>query len=430
VTPTVHLGGVRLVGRDGPALDLTAEAGRWTRVEVRTTESPRSGVLRDPFPSGEGQGEGAGNAHVVGPLAHQSTAFERNPPPVGEGEDGHDLVWCSGAIDPHINGWGGCDFLRDDPADHRPALRALCAAGVTGFLPTLITCAEAELRTALERWSAWAAAPPADAPRFHGLHLEGPFLDPARAGVHPRHHLRTPDAAGLVDLLDRYPGLIRLVTLAPELPGALEVIEAVVARGVTVALGHSSATAVDVERAVARGARYVTHLFNAMAPFHHRAAGLAGAALARVDLYAEVIGDGQHVGPEGLVVAWRCLGAGRLVLVSDAVSAAGAGGEVFRMGDIAGRVVSGRAVDPEGRLCGGLASPWEGVRRVAAAAGVGWEAVVPCVRATVIAALGLDAAVGPAPGGPADLVGLDRAGQVRAVLRNGAWLVMPDSGVA
>jgi len=379
VTPPVHLEGVRLIGRDGTVVDLTAEAGRWTRVEAR---GPR-----------------------------------------GEGQRGHELAWCSGAIDPHINGWGGCDFLHDDPADHRPALRALCAAGVTGFLPTLITCGEGELHTALDRWSAWAVAPPTDAPRFHGLHLEGPFLDPARAGVHPPGHLRAPDAAWIISLLDGYPGLVRLLTLAPELPGAVEVIEAVTARGVTVGLGHSSATVADVARARARGAHYVTHLFNAMGPFHHRAAGLAGAALALPDLFAEVIGDGHHVGPEALAVAWRCLGAGRLILVSDAVSAAGAGAERSRLGDIEGRVVAGRAVDREGRLCGGLASPWEGVRRVAAAAGIGWEGVVPCVRATVISALGLGAMAVPVPGEPADLVGLDGAGQVRAVLRGGAWLV-------
>jgi len=453
VTPPVHLDGVRLVGGAG-AVNLTAEAGRWTRVDGRTADSPRSGVQQAPLPpggaggrgSGSGSGLGTSPAQAPAPTALPQAPSRREgdsrtplrgdslsrplagPPTGGEEEWLRELVWCSGAIDPHINGWGGCDFLRDDPADHRPALRALCAAGVTGFLPTLITCSEAVLGTALDRWAAWAAAPPADAPSFFGLHLEGPFLDPARAGVHPPGQLRTPDAAWLAALLDPYPGLVRLLTLAPELPGAMAVIEAAKARGVTVALGHSSATVADVEQAVARGARYVTHLFNAMGPFHHRAAGLAGAALARADLYTEVIGDGHHVGPEGLAMAWRCLGVGRLVLVSDAVAAAGGGAKRFRMGEVEGRIVAGRAVDPEGRLCGGLAPPWEGVRRVAAAAGVGWEAVVPCTRATVIAALALDAATGPAPGEPADLVGLDHTGQVRAVLRGGAWLVAPSSG--
>jgi N-acetylglucosamine-6-phosphate deacetylase len=379
--PSVEMKGIRLLGGDGPALDLTAAAGRWVRVDVT-----------------EGQGVR------------------------GKGGWSDDLVWCTGAIDPHINGWGGCDFLRADPAAHRGALRALCAAGVTGFLPTLITCDEAELRDALDRWVSWTAAPPPDVPRFFGVHLEGPFLNPSHAGVHPRDHLRVPDAQWLVDLLDRNPGLIRLVTLAPELPGAVEVIDAAVQRGVVVGLGHSGATAAEVGQAVAHGARYVSHLFNAMGSFHHREPGLVGAALVRDDLYCEVIGDGHHVGPEALAIAWRCLGPRRLILVSDAVAAAG-GAPGFRLGGVEGQVVAGRAVDREGRLCGGLASPWAAVRTVAAAAGVAWQVVATCVRDTVLGALDLPAATAPSVGGAADLVGLDSAGRVCAVLRGGEWLV-------
>ena len=425
--PTVELKGVRLLDRDGPAIDLLAEAGRWVRVDVEAGPPlPRAGASGSP-PSGRGGGEGARDEQGAGDgkgVGTRSLRPHPGPPPGGEGEEGQDLVWSAGAIDPHINGWGGCDFLRDDPAAHRRALRALCAAGVTGFLPTLITCGEAELRAALDRWAAWAAAPPPDAPSFFGLHLEGPFLNPRHAGVHPPHHLRAPDAAWLVGLLEQYPGLIRLMTLAPELPGAAEVIDAAVARGVVVGLGHSAASAAQVGQAVDHGARYVTHLFNAMGPFHHREPGLAGAALARDDLFCEVIGDGHHVGPEGLAVAWRCLGAQRLMLVSDAVAAAG-GGSRFRLGTVEGEVVRGRAVDRRGRLCGGLASPWEAVQVVAAASGVAWQALATCVRHTVIHALDLPAAVGPTVGAAADLVGLDPAGRVRAVVRAGEWLVRP-----
>jgi N-acetylglucosamine-6-phosphate deacetylase len=372
--------GLRLLGGDGAAFDLTAEAGRWVRVAAAQGAPPRAA--------------------------------------------GDDLVWSAGAIDPHINGWGGCDFLCDDPADHRGALRALCAAGVTGFLPTLITCGEAELEAALDRWAAWAAAPPADGPHFFGLHLEGPFLSPGRAGVHPSHHLRAPDVPWLWRVLDRHPGLIRLLTLAPELPGAGDVIDAAVARGVVVGLGHSAATAAEATAAVARGARYVTHLFNAMAPFHHREPGLVGTSLARADLFCEVIADGRHVGPEALAVAWRCLGAQRMVLVSDAVAAAGVGGE-FHLGEVTGEVVEGCAFDRQRRLCGGLVSPWEMVGVVASSAGVAWRTVAPCVRDTVARALDLPAPVGPTVGAAADLVGLDAAGRVCAVLRGGEWLARP-----
>jgi N-acetylglucosamine-6-phosphate deacetylase len=386
--PPVELKGVQLLGGDRPSVDLTAQAGRWVRVQLAATSRP-------------------------------------DGPAAALGGDG-DLVWSAGAIDPHINGWGGCDFLCDDPSEHRDALRALCGAGVTGFLPTLITCGEAELRTALDRWASWAAAPPVDSPHFFGLHLEGPFVNSRHAGVHPRRHLRGIDVPWLLDLFAQHPGLIRLITLAPELPGAEEAIDAAVERGIVVGLGHTAATETQVMRAVAHGARYVTHLFNGMGPFHHRAPGLVGAALARDDLFCEVIADGHHVGPEGLAIAWRCLGARRLLLVSDAVSAARGRGK-FRLGEVEGEVVEGRAVDGAGRLCGGLVSPWEAMRVVAAAATVPWRAVAPCVRDTVLRALDLPAHGEPVVDAPADLVGLDPAGRVRAVLRNGEWLTGSDA---
>jgi len=334
-------------------------------------------------------------------------------------------VWHPGALDPHINGWGGCDFLLDDPADHAAALATLTATGTTAFLPTLISCDEETLRAALARWQRWQAAPAVGAPRFCGLHLEGPFLAPERAGVHPREFLRAVDPVWLGRLLDDFPGLVRLVTVAPELPGAIALVAALARRWVTVGLGHTAASVQEVRAAVAAGARWVTHLFNAMAPFHHRAPGVVGAALGGGELTCEVIADGLHVAPEGLAIAYRCLGPGRLVVVSDGLAAAGMGDTPLRLGAVAGAVAGVQAVDSEGRLAGGLASVWEGAARLAAAAGVRWEEVVPCVRTTAAHALRLDLADRPRVGEEADLVGLDPAGRVVAVLRAGQWRVAP-----
>jgi len=374
----IELTGITLAGGDRVA--LVAENGRWT---------------------------------VVAPAGGDAVA----------GAEG--LVWHPGALDPHINGWGGCDFLLDDPADHAAALATLTATGTTAFLPTLISCDEETLRAALARWQRWQAAPAVGAPCFCGLHLEGPFLAPERAGVHPREFLRAVDPVWLGRLLDDFPGLVRLVTVAPELPGAIALVAALARRWVTVGLGHTAASVQEVRAAVAAGARWVTHLFNAMAPFHHRAPGVVGAALGGGELTCEVIADGLHVAPEGLAIAYRCLGPGRLVVVSDGLAAAGMGDTPLRLGAVAGAVAGVQAVDSEGRLAGGLASVWEGAARLAAAAGVGWEEVVPCVRTTAAHALRLDLADRPRVGEEADLVGLDPAGRVVAVLRAGQWRVAP-----
>jgi len=374
----IELTGITLAGGDRVA--LVAENGRWT---------------------------------VVAPAGGDAVA----------GAEG--LVWHPGALDPHINGWGGCDFLLDDPADHAAALATLTATGTTAFLPTLISCDEETLRAALARWQRWQAAPAVGAPRFCGLHLEGPFLAPERAGVHPREFLRAVDPVWLGRLLDDFPGLVRLVTVAPELPGAIALVAALARRWVTVGLGHTAASVQEVRAAVAAGARWVTHLFNAMAPFHHRAPGVVGAALGGGELTCEVIADGLHVAPEGLAIAYRCLGPGRLVVVSDGLAAAGMGDTPLRLGAVAGAVAGVQAVDSEGRLAGGLASVWEGAARLAAAAAVGWEEVVPCVRTTAAHALRLDLADRPRVGEEADLVGLDPAGRVVAVLRAGQWRVAP-----
>jgi len=374
----IELTGITLAGGDRVA--LVAENGRWT---------------------------------VVAPAGGDAVA----------GAEG--LVWHPGALDPHINGWGGCDFLLDDPADHAAALATLTATGTTAFLPTLISCDEETLRAALARWQRWQAAPAVGAPRFCGLHLEGPFLAPERAGVHPREFLRAVDPVWLGRLLDDFPGLVRLVTVAPELPGAIALVAALARRWVTVGLGHTAASVQEVRAAVAAGARWVTHLFNAMAPFHHRAPGVVGAALGGGELTCEVIADGLHVAPEGLAIAYRCLGPGRLVVVSDGLAAAGMGDTPLRLGAVAGAVAGVQAVDSEGRLAGGLASVWEGAARLAAAAGGGGEEVVPCVRTTAAHALRLDLADRPRVGEEADLVGLDPAGRVVAVLRAGQWRVAP-----
>src|SRR4051794_19830810 len=251
-----------------------------------------------------------------------------------------------GFIDLQVNGFGGVDFLDADADGYRRAGEALLATGVTAYLPTLITSPEEHLLAAL------AEVPTGpERPRILGVHLEGPFLSPRRLGTHLASARCDPDPALLDRLLDGGP--VRLMTLAPELPGAPELIERLRERGVTVSLGHSDATAAQARAAFDRGARTVTHLFNAMRPFLHRDPGIVGAALARDDVTVQIILDGIHLAPETADVVWRAA-AGRVALVTDAIAAAGGSDGSYSFGALDVQVQEGAVRGPDGVLAGSV----------------------------------------------------------------------------
>jgi N-acetylglucosamine-6-phosphate deacetylase len=220
-----------------------------------------------------------------------------------------------GFVDLQVNGFAGVDLMGADANGYRRAGEALLETGVTAYLPTFISAPEEDLLAALGRV-------PTDpgGPRVLGVHLEGPFLSSKRLGIHPASARRDPDPALLERLLGAGP--VRLMTLAPELPGADELIDLLLLRGVAISCGHSDATAEQATAAFGRGVRTVTHLFNAMRPFRHRDPGLAGAALARDDVIVQIILDGVHLAEETARVVWQSA-AGRVALVTDAVAGAG-----------------------------------------------------------------------------------------------------------
>jgi len=286
-----------------------------------------------------------------------------------------DLTLAPGLVDLQVNGVGGDDVWSGD----LDALgRRLRAAGTTAWCPTLTS-------RPLASYAAWFASHPSTAPGEIGVHLEGPFLDPARAGAHPPEHLRPPDTAWLAAL----PARVRLCTLAPELPGGLDAVSLLSARGTVVALGHSSATYEEALAAAAAGARLVTHVFNAMAPMHHRAPGLAGAALSDPRLTPAVIGDGVHVHP---AVIGLVLGTGRAVLVSDSVKA---GDERL----------------PDGRL-GGSTVTLAGAVRVAVRAGVPLAVALVAATARPADVMGRADLGRLEPGARGDVVAFDASLQV------------------
>ena len=231
-----------------------------------------------------------------------------------------------GFVDLQVNGFSGVDFLTADADGYRHAGEALLETGVTAYLPTFITAPEEQVVAALH-----ALPVGSDGPRILGAHLEGPFLSALRLGIHPPAARRNPDLDILERLLDA--GLVRLVTLAPELPGAGAVIERLLRREIAVSLGHSDATAEQAEAAFDLGVRSVTHLFNAMRPFHHRDPGIVGAALARPDVVVQLILDWVHVAPVTASMVWQAA-QGRVALVTDAMSGAGLDGGTYRLGDL------------------------------------------------------------------------------------------------
>jgi N-acetylglucosamine-6-phosphate deacetylase len=312
-----------------------------------------------------------------------------------------------GLVDLQVNGFAGVDFMRADAAEIRRAAEAILETGVTAFQPTLITASEDDLVRAIREIPTGGTGP-----RVLGVHLEGPFLAPARLGAHDGANRRDPDPALAARLLDAGP--VTYMTLAPELPGALELIALLRSRGVTVSLGHTDATAEEATAAFRAGACTVTHLFNAMRPFRHRDPGIAGAALARPDVVIQLILDGTHVATETARIVWAVAG-GRLALVTDAMAAAGAGDGSYSLGDGEVRVDRGVARRADGVLAGSSLTLLEAVRNLNAL-GVPLAEAVSAASAVPARVLRRDDVGSIRPGSPADVIVLDDALGLRRVL--------------
>ena len=319
-----------------------------------------------------------------------------------------------GLVDLQVNGYAGVDFLSSPAEEWHEAGRAMARAGVTAYVANLVTSPPSLLTAALGTAGHVTRSERSGGARLLGAHLEGPFLSPQRAGMHPVEHLRRPSVDEVRDWLAAGP--VVGVTLAPELPGALDVVALLRSRGVLVSLGHSDATAAEAQAGFDAGATTVTHVFNAMTAPTARAPGLAGVALARPDVAVQLICDGVHLAAEtvALVVA---AARSRFVLVTDALSAAGAGEGHHRMGEVEVTVHGGAARRHDGTLAGSVASLADCLRRVVGL-GATVEDAVAAATSRPAALLGLD--LGRLrPGDPADLVVLDDALAVRSTLLAG-----------
>jgi N-acetylglucosamine-6-phosphate deacetylase len=363
-----------------------------------------------------------------------------------------------GFVDMHVHGGGGASFTEGTIDEARQAAAFHRGHGSTTILASLVTAPLAELET-----RAAMLAELADDGIIAGLHLEGPFLSPARRGAQDPRHMLAPDVAAFERLHAAARGHLRVITLAPELPGAAQLIEAATRAGVTVAVGHTDATADVTLAAIDAGARHATHLFNGMRTMHHREPGAVGALLDRDEVTCEVIADGVHLHDIAIRLAARLKSPGRLALVSDAMAAAGMPDGRYQLGSmrvtVAGGVArlfedhaepgqardlgrAGRAGDPGqagragdrgqagpaaavGAIAGSTATLADVVRH-AIAAGLPVLDVAAAASTTPARVLGLGHRTGALrPGLAADLVVCDDEFRLGAVMRLGQWLAAP-----
>ncbi|MFC6644042.1 N-acetylglucosamine-6-phosphate deacetylase [Granulicella cerasi] len=309
-------------------------------------------------------------------------------------------------FDVHTHGGVGKDVMTATPADFSELQRFYASHGVAHYLPTTVTDSIDTTLHALERIADNIERPtPANESKPVAIHLEGPFLSHAKRGVHPAHDLLPPT----IKLFDRFQqaarGHIALVTVAPELPGAVEFIEYTRASGIRVSLGHTNATLAEAQAAIDAGAASATHTFNAMRPLDHREPGVVAAVLNSPELFAELIADGIHVHPEMMKLWWRSKGAKRALLVTDSMSATGMADGDYTLGGLAVTVENQTATltDSRSTLAGSLLTLDRAVENLQHFIGVPLAEAVRAASTNPAAMLGRNNVVSVSIGAPAHL---------------------------
>ena len=296
---------------------------------------------------------------------------------------------CAGFLDVHVHGAGGADVMNGSVDAVATVARMLARYGTTRFLATTVTAPVDRILTALDVIADAIEAAPVNAGAAPiGIHLEGPFLSHEKRGVHPTALLQPPS----IELFDRFydaaRGHIKLMTVAPELPGALDLIQHAVTRGVRVSLGHSDAVATEARAGIAAGAVSATHTFNAMRGLGHREPGMLGVVLDADELYAELICDGVHTTPEAVRLWLRMKGLERAILVTDGMAATGMPDGNYLLGDLEVVVANGVCMS-DGVLAGSVLTMDYAVRNVQTFTGIDLAAAVRLASRNPEAMLGL-----------------------------------------
>ncbi len=329
--------------------------------------------------------------------------------------DARDVVALPGFIDIHVHGGAGRAIMEGTGEAVDAVSAHLARHGVTGYLPTTVTGPWESQSRALEV-TANALASPENGARgaaVLGCHLEGPYINPKKKGAQPAQYILPPD----IEDLKRHAGenlrAVRIVTLAPEMPGALDLIRFLTEKGILTSIGHTDATYLEVSAAIDAGARHVTHCFNAMRPMEGREPGVVGAAFSRPELSAELIWDNIHVHPASCRALVAAKGGEGVILISDGIPGAGMPDDyTFSLGDLPVTIQNGSARLPDGTLAGSLLT-LDVAFRNASVFSLPERSVMTSRNAAI--ALGLGQRKGLlAPGYDADLVLMDRDGAVRS----------------
>ncbi len=342
-------------------------------------------------------------------------SHEQPPPDADRSIDASGGYVTPGFVDIHGHGAGGAHY-QDGVDEALIALAAMRAHGTTRAVASFVTSSIDDIVDAI---GAARAAMDRD-PGLIGVHVEGPFLARGRCGAHDPTLLRHPDAESVERLVDAATGIVRHITIAPELPGALDAVSRFVEAGVPVAVGHTDCDYDTAREAFARGASLVTHAFNAMAPIQGRLPGVIGAAVAAEHVTIEVIADGIHVHPASIALLFAAA-PGRIALVTDAMAAAAAPPGRYALGSIDVDVADGRAVIAgTDTLAGSTLTPDRALRTVVHDCGVGLRDAVAAFTTTPARAIAEPDDALLAPGGRADVVVLDAELSVAEVLSGSA----------
>jgi len=336
-----------------------------------------------------------------------------------------DSILAPGMIDIHVHGGAGHDVMEGSSEALEAIERLMARHGVTSYCPTTVTApmtetlqALVDLAAAMEERENLASADPGRA-RPLGVHLEGPFLSHARRGVHPSMHLQPASGKMFDRMWDAAAGRVRVLTIAPELEGALELISDASRRGVCVSIGHSNATLAQANAGIKAGARHATHTFNAMRRLEHRDAGLLGAILTDHAVTADIIADGLHVEPVVVDLFLRAKGVDGAVLITDGVSATGMPDGTYRLGSFEVEVRDGRC-ESHGKLAGSVLTLDKAVRNAMAFAKISLQDGIQMATLNPARVLGLEQRKGMLrAGADADIVVFSPGGEVLQTIVGG-----------